>query len=67
MVLTTHVYVVLLPLGAEVTARMEIIKSEERRKGVLLTCSTECRLSDGTIAVEGEATVLIPYKTIDAK
>lgn len=47
------------------TARMEIIKSEERRKGVLLTCSTECRLSDGTIAVEGEATVLIPHKIAD--
>jgi 3-hydroxybutyryl-CoA dehydratase len=47
-------------VGKDVTARMEIIKVEPRRRNMLLTCSTTCRLEDGTIVIEGEAKVLIP-------
>ena len=47
-------------VGSEVTASMKIIRTEEKRKGTLLTCSTTCILQDGEIAIEGEAQVLIP-------
>lgn len=50
-------------VGVEVVARMEIIKIEEKRSGQLLSCSTTCKLSDGTLAVDGEAKVLLPNKT----
>jgi 3-hydroxybutyryl-CoA dehydratase len=51
-----------VPVGAEVTARMEIVKMETKRKGILLTCATTCRIGkeeDGTVAIEGEARVLL--------
>jgi hypothetical protein len=37
---------------------MEVLKVEEKRLGLLLTCSTQVRL----LAVDGEAEVLIPHK-----
>lgn len=46
--------------GAVVVARMEVLKIEERRLGLLLTCSTQVRLADGQLAVDGEAKVLLP-------
>lgn len=46
--------------GAMVVARMEVLKIEERRLGLLLTCSTQIRLADGQLAVDGEAKVLLP-------
>jgi hypothetical protein len=47
-----------------VVARMEVLKVEEKRLGLLLTCSTQVRLGDreGLLAVDGEAEVLIPNK-----
>jgi acyl dehydratase len=48
-------------VGRPVTAKMEIINSEEKKKGSLLTCSTVCLLDDGSVAVEGQAKVLLPY------
>jgi hypothetical protein len=50
--------------GATVVARMEVLKVEEKRLGLLLTCSTQVRLGDreGLLAVDGEAEVLIPNK-----
>lgn len=47
-------------VGVPITARMEIINIEDRRLGRLMTCSTTCALPDGTIAVLGEAKVLLP-------
>lgn len=57
-------------VGSPVTAKIEILKADEKRKGYLITCSTTCTLSDGTVAVAGEATVLIPieqYKSLTSK
>ena len=56
-------------VGSEVTARMEIAKIEEKRKGRLLTCKTTVvNLHDKNnpnhkqgSAIEGEAQVLVPY------
>jgi hypothetical protein len=39
---------------------MEIIRVEENRKGKILTCATVCKLSNGDVAIEGQAKVLIP-------
>lgn len=47
-------------VGAPVTARMEIVNIEDRRLGRLMTCSTTIHLQDGTLAVAGEAKVLLP-------
>lgn len=47
-------------VGVPVTARMEIINIEDRRLGRLMTCSTTVTLPDGTLAVAGEAKVLLP-------
>ena len=47
-------------VGVPVTARMEIINIEDRRFGRLMTCSTTVTLPDGTLAVAGEAKVLLP-------
>lgn len=47
-------------VGVPVTARMEIINIEERRLGRLMTCNTTVTLPDGTLAVAGEARVLLP-------
>jgi len=51
-------------VGSEVTASMKIMKMEEKRKGTLLTCCTSCALQDGSIAIEGEAQVLIPTQVL---
>jgi len=48
-------------VGSPVTARMEVVQSDSKRKGVLLTCSTTCVLEDGTLAVDGHARVLVPH------
>ena len=48
-------------VGVPVTARMEIINMEDRKKGTLLTCATTVTLSDGKDAVVGEAKVLVPH------
>lgn len=50
-------------VGKDVTARMEIINVEPRKRNIVLTCLTTCRLADGTVAVEGEAKVMIPAKS----
>lgn len=50
-------------VGTAVTARMEIVGIEARRSGRVLQCTTQCMLPDGTIAVEGEARVLLPNPT----
>ena len=51
-------------VGAEVVARMEILEMEVRKSGTMLKCSTTVRLGGGgensTLAVEGEAKVLLP-------
>lgn len=50
-------------VGSTVTARMEVLSTEDKRKGVLLTCSTQCLQEDGKVAVDGRAKVLVPYAT----
>lgn len=51
-------------VGVPVHARMEIIKKEIKRKGYLLTCSTEVFI-DGSevrsLAISGEAVCLLPF------
>lgn len=47
-------------VGALVTARTEIVKAVPKSKGTFITCATTCTLADGSLAVTGEATVLIP-------
>lgn len=47
-------------VGVPVTARMEIVNIEDRRLGRLMTCNTTIHLHDGTLAVGGEAKVLLP-------
>ncbi len=49
-------------VGKDVIARMEIVNAEPRKRNILLTCSTTCRLADGTVVIEGEAKVLVPAK-----
>jgi 3-hydroxybutyryl-CoA dehydratase len=49
-------------VGVPVTAKMVIEAIEDKRKGQLLICSTTCSLADGTVAVAGEARVLLPFK-----
>lgn len=51
-----------VPVGAEIIARIEIIKMETRKKGILLTCCTTCRLADDeetNLVIDGEARVLL--------
>ena len=47
-------------VGTPVRARMEIKLKEDKKKGYLLTCTTQCFLEDDTLAVDGEAKVLVP-------
>lgn len=49
-------------VGASVRAKMEIVSVDHRAKGSLLTCTTTCCLLDGTLAVVGEAKVLLPQQ-----
>ena len=53
-------------VGARVQARVEVVKTETKSKGVFLTCSTTCSLPDqnNSIAVTGEATCLVPHEAI---
>lgn len=48
-------------VGAPVTARVEVIQVDGKKKGDLVTCSTICTLDDGTVVIQGEAKVLVPY------
>jgi 3-hydroxybutyryl-CoA dehydratase len=49
-------------VGIQVIARVEVLEVQERNKGHLVTCATVCKLqSDGRVAVDGKATVLLPY------
>ena len=50
-------------VGVPVIARMEILSIEDKRKGLLMTCSTVVTLQDDQIAVVGEAKVLVPKPT----
>jgi 3-hydroxybutyryl-CoA dehydratase len=47
-------------VGTEVTAIIEVKTIEPKRKGDLVTCSTVCKLSDGSLVIDGEAKVLLP-------
>lgn len=52
-------------VGAPIHARMQIIKKESKRKGFLLTCSTEVHVEgvddNRTLAISGEAVCLLPF------
>lgn len=48
-------------VGVPIIARMEINTIEDKRKGRLMTCITTCHLIDGSLAVNGEAKVLLPF------
>lgn len=51
-------------VGAPVIAKMSIISIDEKKKGLLLTCSTQVFIAkDGTLAVDGKAEVLVPRET----
>lgn len=51
-------------VGRFVVARIEVIAMEEKKKGILATCSTICKFeNDNSVAVEGEAKVLLPHNT----
>ena len=52
-------------VGTPVTAKMEVMTADEKRKGTLLTCSTQVLLEDGAVAVQGEAQVLVPHESIN--
>lgn len=49
-------------VGKSVTARVEIVDVQERPKGLLITCSTKCKLDEqeGNLAIDGTARVLVP-------
>ena len=48
-------------VGKAVTGRIEIIEVQKRPKGLVLTCSTKCKLTDtDELAVDGTAKVLVP-------
>ena len=49
-------------VGKSVTARVEIVEVQKRPKGLLITCSTECKLDEqeGKVAIDGTARVLVP-------
>jgi len=47
-------------VDAEVRARMTIKSITPKKRGDLLTCSTEFFLADGSLAIDGEAQVLVP-------
>lgn len=51
-------------VGTTVVARIEVIKSEKKRSGVLLTCTTKAYLPDrnNEVAIHGEAKVLLPIE-----
>ena len=52
-------------VGAEVTARIEVVNIENKKKGNLMTCSTKCFLSsDGSLVIDGDAKVLLMNKLI---
>ena len=54
-------------VGKSVTARIEIIEVQEKSKGLLITCSTKCKLDEdkGKVAVDGTAKVLVPKVIVD--
>ena len=53
-------------IGVPVHARMKIVKRESKKKGYLLTCSTEVfiiRSEARSLAISGEAVCLLPFDT----
>ena len=54
-------------VGKSVTARVEIAEVQERPKGLLITCSTLCKLDEeeGKVAIDGTARVLVPNVIAD--
>ena len=57
-------FVAPVPVGSVVRAEVEVLSGEQKKRGVVLTCRTECALkggeSDGTTVVQGEAKVMLP-------
>jgi 3-hydroxybutyryl-CoA dehydratase len=50
-------------VGVPVIAKMSILSIDEKKKGLLLTCSTQIFIAkEGTLAVDGKAEVLVPHK-----
>jgi len=50
-------------VGVPVIAKMSIISIDEKKKGLLLTCSTQIFIAkEGTLAVDGKAEVLVPQE-----
>lgn len=49
-------------VGMPIIASISILSSENKNKGVLLTCSSIIHDDDGNVFVDGEAKVLVPYK-----
>lgn len=47
-------------VGTPVTAVIEVKTIEPKKKGDLVTCSTICKLADGSLVTDGEAKVLLP-------
>lgn len=47
-------------VGAQVTATVTVQSIEAKKKGELITCSTVATLADGSVAIDGEAKVLLP-------
>lgn len=52
-------------VGTAITASIEVIQVDKKSKGILLTCSTKCRLDNGDLAVDGRAKVLVPSLIAD--
>lgn len=49
-------------VGMPITASIKVLSSENKNKGVLLTCSSIIRDDDGNVFVDGEARVMVPHK-----
>jgi len=47
-------------VGVPVTARVEVMTIEDKKKGLLVTCKTTCSLENGDVAIDGDAKVLLP-------
>lgn len=48
-------------VGKKVVAKVQVLEVKPKKKGNLLVCSTTCTV-DGEIAVDGQASVLLPFK-----
>ena len=55
-------------VNTEVVTRMQVLRSEVKRKGTLLVCSTTVHIAGSNmLAVDGEAKVLLPFPTNSSK